>query len=72
MAAMIAVGVASTSAQGQNTTRMVTERISSPVTSQASPAEARAMTTIQVAQRSATLTIPAFPASADWTRRTMR
>ena len=33
MAAMMAVGVASTSAQGQKTTRMVTARIISPVTS---------------------------------------
>ena len=32
----------------------------------------RAITTIQVAQRSASPTILAFPASADWTRRTIR
>ena len=55
MAAMTAVGVASTSAQGQNTTRMVTARINSPVAIQAPPAETRAMATIQVAQRSASL-----------------
>ena len=72
MAAMMAVGVASTRAQGQNTTRMVTERMISPVNSQVSTAADRAMTTIQVAQRSARPTILAFPASADWTSRIIR
>ena len=51
---------------------MVTARINSPVAIQVPPAETRAMAMIQVAQRSASLTILAFPASADWTRRTMR
>ena len=72
MAAMMAVGVASTRAQGQNTTRMVTARMISSVISQVSPAAARAITTIQVAQRSARPTILALPASADWTRRIIR
>ena len=69
MAAIMAVGVASTSAQGQNTTRMVNARMICPVISQVSAAALRAMTTIQVAQRSARPTIFAFPASADCTRR---
>ena len=72
MAAMIAVGVASTSAQGQNTTRIVTARMISPLMSQVSAAAVRAITTIHVAQRSATPTILALPASADCTRRIMR
>ena len=72
MAAMIAVGVASTSAQGQNTTRMVTARMIAPVISQVSAAALSAMTTIQVAQRSAIPTIFALPASADCTSRIMR
>ena len=69
---MMAVGVASTRAQGQNTTRMVTARITCPVTSQVRAAAVRAMTTIQVAQRSAMPTILALPASADCTRRIIR
>ena len=72
MAAMMAVGVASTRAQGQNTTRMVTARMISPVISQVRRAADRAMTTIQVAHRSASPTILALPASADWTRRIIR
>ena len=64
MAAMMAVGVASTRAQGQKTTRMVTARSTSPGTIQAPAAAVRAVTTIQVAQRSARLTIRALPASA--------
>ena len=72
MAAMMAVGVASTSAQGQKTTRMVTARMICPLISQVSAAAVRAMTTIQVAQRSAMPTILALPASADCTRRIMR
>ena len=72
MAAMMAVGVASTRAQGQNTTRMVTARMIWPVMSQVRAAALRAMTTIQVAQRSARPTILALPASADWTRRIIR
>jgi len=72
MAAMMAVGVASTRAQGQKTTRMVTARSTSPVTIQVPAAAVRAVTTIQVAQRSARLTIRALPASADCTRRIMR
>ena len=72
MAAMIAVGVASTSAQGQKTTSMVTARMISPLMSHVSAAAESAMTTIHVAQRSAMPTIFALPASADCTRRTMR
>ena len=64
-AAMMAVGVARTNAQGQKTTRIVTARIISPVKNQVKAAEVRAMTTIQVAQRSAIPTILALPASAD-------
>ena len=72
MAAMMAGGVASTRAQGQNTTRLVTPRLISPEISQVSRAAARAMTTTQVAHRSARPTILALPASADWTSRIMR
>ena len=72
MAAMIAVGVASTSAQGQNTTRMVTARMISSVNIQVRAAAERAMTTIQVAHLSASPTILAFPASADCTSRIIR
>ena len=61
----MAVGVASTSAQGQNTTRIVTARMISPVMSHVSAAAESAMTTIHVAQRSARPTIFALPASAD-------
>ena len=72
MAAMMAVGVASTSAQGQKTTRMVTARSTSPLMIQVPAAASRAVSTIQVAQRSARRTMRALPASADWTRRIMR
>ena len=72
IAAMIAVGVASTSAQGQNTTRIVTARMISPVSHHTPPAETSAITTIHVAHRSASPTIRALPASADCTRRTIR
>ena len=72
IAAMMAVGVAKTRAQGQKTTRMVTARMISPVRSQVKAAALRAITTIQVAHRSAMPTIFAFPASADCTRRIMR
>ena len=72
MAAMMAVGVASTSAQGQKTTSIVTARIISPVKAQVSAAAESAITTIQVAQRSARPTIFAFPASALCTRRIIR
>ena len=47
----MAVGVASTRAQGQKTTRMVTARMISPVISQVRTAAVRAMTTTQVAHR---------------------
>ena len=67
MAAIIAVGVASTRAQGQKTTSMVTERIISPVTNQVITAALKAVTTIHVAHLSARLTIFALSASADWT-----
>ena len=72
MAAMMAVGVASTSAQGQKTTRIVTARMISPENIHVSAAAVSAMTTIHVVQRSARPTILALPASADWTRRIMR
>ena len=72
MAAMMAVGVASTRAQGQNTTRMVTARMGSRVMRPVRAAAVRAATTIQVAHRSARPTILALPASADWTSRTIR
>ena len=72
MAAIMAVGVARTRAQGQNTTRMVTARMICPVMSQVSAAADRAMTTIQVAHRSAMPTILALPASVDWTSRIIR
>ena len=65
MAAMMAVGVARTRAQGQNTTKMVTARMICPVMSQVRTAAVRAITTIHVAQRSAIPTILAFPASTD-------
>ena len=69
MAAVIAVGVASTRAQGQKTTRMVTARMISLVKTQVRAAALSAMTTIQVAHRSASPTIFALPASADCTSR---
>ncbi len=72
MAATMAVGVASTSEQGQNTTSTVTARKISPVTRYTPTAEASAPTTTQVAQRSARRTIFALPASALCTRRAMR
>ena len=72
IAAIIAVGVASTNAQGQNTTKIVTARITCPEISQVKMAAVSATTTTQVAQRSASPTIFAFPASADCTRRIMR
>ena len=72
MAATMAVGVASTSEQGQNTTRMVTARMISPVTSHVASAAENAPATIQVAQRSARRTTFALPASADCTSRIMR
>ena len=62
---MMAIGVARTRAHGQNTTRIVTARMISPVKSQVRAAAKRAITTIQVAKRSARPTIFAFPASAD-------
>ena len=68
----MAVGVASTRAQGQNTTRMVTARMGSRVMRPVKAAAVRAATTIQVAQRSASPTILALPASADWTSRIIR
>ena len=72
MAAMMAVGVASTRAHGQNTTRIVTARMISPDISHVSAAAVNAITTIHVAHRSARLTIFALPASADCTRRIIR
>ena len=72
IAAMIAVGVARTSAHGQKTTRIVTARMISPESSHVSAAAVSAMTTTHVANRSAKPTIFAFPASADCTSRIMR
>lgn len=57
----MAVGVASTRAQGQNTTRIVTARIISPEISQVSAAALKAITTIQVAQLSVIPTIFGLP-----------
>ena len=65
MAAIMAVGVARTKAQGQNTTNIVTALIISPVKNQVRPAADNAITTIQVAHLSAIPTILALPASAD-------
>ncbi len=65
--AIIAAGVASTNAHGQNTTRIVTERIISPVTIYVQIAASNAITTIHVAQRSAIPTILALPGSTDCT-----
>ena len=72
MATIMAVDVARTRAQGQRTTRMVTARIICPEIAHVSAAAHRAITTIQVAQRSAMPTIFAFPASADCTKHIMR
>ena len=72
IAAIMAVGVAKTKAQGQKTTRIVTARIISPLITQVRAAAVRAITTIQVAQRSAMPTIFALPASADCTSRIIR
>ena len=69
---MTAVGVASTRAHGQKTTRIVTARISSPVTSHVTQAMESAAATIQVAHRSASRTIFARLASADSTSFAMR
>ena len=69
IAAIIAVGVANTNAHGQNTTKIVTARIISPVIAQVNPAADNAITTIHVAHLSAIPTIFAFPASADCTKR---
>ena len=72
MAAIIAVGVARTRAHGQKTTRMVTARMIWPEISHVRTAALKAITTIQVAHRSAIPTIFALSASADWTRRIIR
>ncbi|MPN29869.1 hypothetical protein SDC9_177322 [bioreactor metagenome] len=64
IAATIAVGVANTKAQGQNTTRIVTALIISPVTNQVKIALEKAAITIYVAHLSATPTIFALLASA--------
>ena len=72
IAAMIAVGVASTREHGQNTTRIVTALMISPVMIHVSAAAVSAVTTIHTAHLSASLTIFAFPASALSIRRTMR
>lgn len=53
MAAIMAVGVTNTSAQGQKTTQIVTARMIWPEMAQVSAAAVRAMNTIQVAHRSA-------------------
>ena len=72
IAAIIAVGVASTNAHGQNTTKIVTALIISFVIKPVSAAAVKAITTIHVAHLSAIPTIFAFPASADSTKRIIR
>ena len=67
MAAIMAIGVASTNAHGQNTTSIVTALIICPVKSHVSAAADNATTTIHVAHLSAVPTIFALPASADCT-----
>lgn len=53
MAAIMAVGVANTSVQGQKTTKIATARMIWPEMAQVSATAVRAMTTIQMAHRSA-------------------
>ena len=72
MAAIMAVGVAKTNAQGQKTTKTVTARMLSPVKIQVAKAVISAMITIQVAHLSARPTIFALLASAFFTSCTMR
>ena len=67
MAAIIAVGVARTRAQGQNTTRIVTERTISWVIIPAIAAVSIARGTSQLAALSASLCIGAFRFSASLT-----
>ena len=64
MAATMAVGVARTKAQGQNTTRIVTALIIYPVIIHVNNALIKAATTIYVAHLSAIPTILALLASA--------
>ena len=71
-AAIIAVGVARTNEHGQNTTKIVTALIISPLTIQVIAAALSAIITIQVAHLSASPTIFALPASADSTNRIIR
>lgn len=72
MAAATAVGVASTKAQGQNTTSTVTPRMNSPVAAHTAMAQARATPTSQPAHLSASLTTGALFASAASASATMR
>ncbi len=67
IAAIMAVGVAKTSAQGQKTTRIVTARKISFVTSQVTIAVLKEATTIHVAHLSAVRTIGVLSVSADST-----
>ena len=67
MAAIIAVGVARTSAHGQNTTRIVTDLLISNVARYVNTANVNAITTIIVAHLSAVLTILEFSGSDDST-----
>ena len=68
----MAVGVASTRAQGQATTSTVTAGRGSPVTSQTTPARASTAGVNQRAQRSAVRTMGARSASASLTRVAIR
>ena len=70
--AITAVGVAKMNAHGQKTTNTVTARKNIPVPSHVKTAHPRAMTTSQVAHRSARRTMGAFSASASLASRIMR
>ena len=67
MDAIIAVGVASTNAHGQNTTRIVTDLIISNVNRYVNIEAVNAITTIKVAHLSAYLTILEFSGDEDST-----
>jgi hypothetical protein len=63
----MAVGVAKINAQGQNTTKIVTARMISPVYTKVKTAQINAITTMKVAHLSAALTTFAFSGLADST-----
>ena len=65
--AIIAVGVAKINAHGQNTTKIVTARIISPVKIKVKTAQINAITTMKVAHLSAVLTTSEFSGFADST-----